>query len=413
MKRGYLSQYFDGVAFKILSVVEANELSSNQHEFNGVDYLKKILGKPLDRVRYSSQFMYLTDFEDNPLIESGFLTWYDARKKAREERGVMRSEYRLYFSENQVLNNANEGDILIIAKLKNSTLLAIVAEKDTTIANQLLWLFGFSDEFVPKFSVREELETDQDRIEFTSRFILENIGIEVEVESDNFLDNMLEKFGGKFPSTKEFSNFARSTLPDYKADLEHSDEILMAWLEREEILFRTLERYLISERLSRGFSDDIEGFISYSLGVQNRRKSRAGLSLENHLETMFESLDIKCSRTPVTENKSKPDFLFPGIKYYRDMSFNPAYLTMLGVKTTCKDRWRQVLSEAKRVTDKHLFTLEPAISTNQTAEMQAHRLQLVLPKSLHETYNKDQQSWLMDLSQFIRLVKSRQTIDRI
>ena len=37
MKRGYLSQYFDGVAIKTLSAVETDTLTSNQHEFNGVD----------------------------------------------------------------------------------------------------------------------------------------------------------------------------------------------------------------------------------------------------------------------------------------------------------------------------------------------------------------------------------------
>lgn len=31
MKKGYLSQYFDGVAVKILSAVEADVLTSNQH----------------------------------------------------------------------------------------------------------------------------------------------------------------------------------------------------------------------------------------------------------------------------------------------------------------------------------------------------------------------------------------------
>ena len=46
MKKGYLSQYFEGVAVKLLSSVEADELSSNQHEFNGVESLKDILGEP-------------------------------------------------------------------------------------------------------------------------------------------------------------------------------------------------------------------------------------------------------------------------------------------------------------------------------------------------------------------------------
>lgn len=82
---------------------------------------------------------------------------------------------------------------------------------------------------------------------------------------------------------------------------------------------------------------------------------------------------------------------------------------MLGVKTTCKDRWRQVLSEAKRIDLKHLLTLEPGISDNQTNEMKAHNLQLVLPKSLHQSYNQNQRSWLMDIKDFLGLIKERQT----
>ena len=34
MKRGYLSEYFEGVAAKRLSAVEADETRSNQHEYN-------------------------------------------------------------------------------------------------------------------------------------------------------------------------------------------------------------------------------------------------------------------------------------------------------------------------------------------------------------------------------------------
>jgi len=56
---------------------------------------------------------------------------------------------------------------------------------------------------------------------------------------------------------------------------------------------------------------------------------------------------------------------------------------MLGVKSTCKDRWRQVLAEADRIDQKHLLTLEAAISINQTAEMQSKQLQLVVPAAVH------------------------------
>jgi hypothetical protein len=110
----------------------------------------------------------------------------------------------------------------------------------------------------------------------------------------------------------------------------------------------------------------------------------------------------------MTGNWAKPDFVFPGISHYHDPDFPSTRLTMLGVKSTCKDRWRQVLSEARRVDNKHLFTLEPGISENQTTEMTENKLTLVLPKSLHESYKPAQKARLMELCDFIRLARSRQ-----
>jgi hypothetical protein len=153
---------------------------------------------------------------------------------------------------------------------------------------------------------------------------------------------------------------------------------------------------------------DVDGFLSFSLSVQNRRKSRAGLAFENHLELLFVECGIQHTRTPVTENKAKPDFIFPTIAAYHNPVFDPLRLTMLGVKSTCKDRWRQVLAEADRIDHKHLLTLETSISGHQTDEMQAKNLQLVLPRGLHETYTPAQQTWLMDISLFTALVRERQ-----
>ncbi len=219
---------------------------------------------------------------------------------------------------------------------------------------------------------------------------------------------MLKKFKGGFPTTREFSEYARSTLKDINLQ-DGQDDVLMVWMEREEILFRTLERYLIGDRLTKGFNNDVDSFISFSLSVQNRRKSRVGLALENHLELIFKESQIRHSRTAITEKRSKPDFIFPGIAEYRDQAFNPLELTMLGVKSSCKDRWRQVLCEADRIEKKHLLSLEAAISSNQTNEMQAKNLQLVLPRSLHSTYTEKQRLWLMDVSSFIELVRQRQS----
>jgi hypothetical protein len=182
-------------------------------------------------------------------------------------------------------------------------------------------------------------------------------------------------------------------------------------VDQEELLFRTFERHLVAERLREGFGpqgDDVDSFISFLLSVQNRRKSRVGHALENHLEQVFLSHDINYSRNRETENRAKPDFIFPDIDKYHDPEFPEFRLSMLGVKSTCKDRWRQVLSEAARINGKHLLTLEPGISENQTTEMQSNSLQLVVPSGLHATYRPDQQTWLFNVADFLEMVRVRQ-----
>lgn len=402
MKKGHLSEYFTGVAVKRLSAVEANIFRSHQHEFNGVEGLKKLFGKGDGKQNFPARFIYLCDDDDEPVISDGFLTWYDAR-----EQHPTRSEHRLYFPTTAVSLCAAEGDVLVIGRRPDGSVLVVIAEDGSTIANQVQWLFGVTDLTHPGYSIREELETEQDRIAFASRIVLENIGVVVEPPPETHLDEMLRRFDGGFPTTREFSAYARSTVSEISPADGH-DAALMAWMEREEVLFRTLERHLIADRLSLGFDDDVDGFISFSLSVQNRRKSRVGYALENHLEHLFLDRGIRFTRAAVTENKSKPDFLFPGIAEYHNPSFNASDLTMLGVKSSCKDRWRQVLAEADRVQEKHLLTLEMAISSNQTDEMQAKNLQLVLPKQLHSTYNVTQQGWIMNVAAFTQLVIERQ-----
>lgn len=400
MKQGYLSQYFKGVAAKVLSAVETDVVTSNQHEFNGVAPLKDIFGA--ETQRFETQFIYLNDVDDEPVVDTGFLTWYDAR-----ENHSTRTEYRMYFPTTAVSVCAAEGDNLFIGLRPDNTILVVVTEGGSTIGNQLKWLFGIGDDRTSGFSVHDDLENEQNRIAFSSRFILERLGIQVEENVDSYLEEMLHQFGGTFPKTKAFSEYARATLADV-LPLDNPDAVLMSWMEREEVLFRTLEKHLISERLKNGFDGDVDAFLSFSLSVQNRRKSRVGQALENHVETLLIERHIKYDRTKVTENKSKPDFIFPGISEYHDLSFDVSFLTMLGVKSTCKDRWRQILSEAKRISHKHLLTLEAAISENQTAEMEDNHLQLVVPGSLQDTYTPKQRKWLMNVFSFIEHVQFRQ-----
>lgn len=394
-----LSHYFDGLAFKRLSAVEASRSVSNQHEFNGVTALKELLGS--ERRAFAARFVYLDDGSDGPLIADAELTWYDARASH-----PTRSEYRLYFPDTPVAAAASEGDLLVIARRPDDSVLVVITPAGSSAENQILWLFDVPGDPVQGIQLRALNENDT-RLTAARALILEQIGVEVEKSDDAFLDRLVGRFPDGFPATREFSSFARETLPEVSG-VDSPDLAVIAWWDREELLFKTLERHLVGERLRQGFDNDVDSFIAYSLSVHQTRKSRAGRALENHVEHLFNVHQIRHVRGAFTENRASPDFLFPGRLEYHNANYPADRLTMLGVKSTCKDRWRQILSEAARINEKHLFTLEPGISVAQTDEMQANRLRLVLPKGLHETYRESQRPRLMTLSEFIGVVRKRQ-----
>lgn len=402
MVKGFLSNYFKGIAVKYLSTVETSPEISNQHEFNGIASLKMILGEA--RHTYESKLMYLGSDDAEIISTDCTLTWYDAR-----ENHPTRTEYRLYFQTNSILEQADTGDLLIIGLTSEDTLFVIIAKANTTYESQLLWAFGINDELGNQFKVKKIEDNNDVKLNFAFRYILEDLGIEIKEKADDYLDLIIGKFGNSFPTTRQFSAFARETFGHVELS-KYPDDTIENWIDHEEMLFRTFEKYLVTDKLKKGFGEDIDEFISFSLSVQNRRKSRAGFALENHLEFIFQSMDLKYSRGEMTENRAKPDFLFPGISYYNDDNFLPSNLTMLGVKSTCKDRWRQVLSEAARIDEKHLFTLEPAISRNQTNEMVSNNLRLVIPEGIHHTYNPEQKKWLLNLAEFIDMIKFRQNV---
>ena len=404
MKGNLLSQYLDGVVAKRLSSVEANLQSSNQHEFNGVRALRELLG-PERLQAMPARFVWLAD-DGGGLSETSRITWYDSRADNPD-----RSEYRLYFQGNAVMDLASEGDLLIVAKKPSGEITIIVVAAGSTAENQLHWLFDIREVMGSHFDLKRIEGNSDVEVGYAVRHVLDEIGIAVEIPEADRLDELLEPFAGQFPGTAEFSAFARDTLPDVVPG-DDPDVALLAWIEQEEKLFRRLEGQIVGDRLKEGFASedgvDIDGFISYSLSVHNRRKSRAGLALEHHLEEILRVSAIRFSRHARTENKTKPDFLFPGADEYHDPDYPSTQLTMLGAKSTCKDRWRQVLSEAQRIPQKHLLTLEPGISENQTNEMADNRLQLVLPRPLHNTYGEIQRAWLMDLHGFLDMVRQGQ-----
>lgn len=306
-----------------------------------------------------------------------------------------RNEYRITrFGRNfPFLQDDNVGDLLIIAKFTEEDYVGYVLSSDEDI-----------DEFFATFNLPPD-ETNQ---------LIDVSGIEM---PDDKIAQLLLEFVNRFnsfPETKTMATGARNCFNQaYNiADtvLESSpDEILLNWVDTEYRLFRLMEEKVYAEVMLKPFSS-IDTFVQMANEVLNRRKSRAGKSLEHHLADIFTHNELIFEEQAITEDKKKPDFLFPNAKCYHNLQFPADDLIVLGAKTTCKDRWRQVLTEADRADVKYLFTLQQGISKNQLREMQDSHLKLVVPRKYIGSFPKEYQSDISDLQGFIHFVKRKQEL---
>lgn len=212
----------------------------------------------------------------------------------------------------------------------------------------------------------------------------------------------------EFPSTFFMSQQSRIIFDKlYNKEFEvrkNPDKRIIEWTDIEYRLFRYIENYLFREQISKGFSD-IDDFIVTANSILNRRKSRAGKSLENQLEAIFIGNSLVFTSQATTERNSRPDFLFPGEEAYKDPRFPKEKLIFLAAKTTCKDRWRQILTEADRIDKKYLFTLQQGISSQQLQAMISENVQLVVPARYHKDYPEPWRKHILSLKEFIDYVK--------
>ena len=192
----------------------------------------------------------------------------------------------------------------------------------------------------------------------------------------------------KFPSGADIIRKAVELRSDASLD---PDRRLLRRRECEYEIFRSVEQAVELPYITAGFTT-VDGFIARAQTILQRRKARSGRSLELHTREIFlqERLieGTQFAHQPVSEDGKTPDFLFPSIAAYRDPSLPADQLRMLAVKTTCKDRWRQILNEADRIPAKHLLTLQEGVSEAQFSEMTNAGVQLVVPAGLTDRFPK-------------------------
>lgn len=305
-----------------------------------------------------------------------------------------RDEYRLtrFGRGFPLLNENSVGNLLVLSKIQGEHYEGFVLSTDEEI-----------EDFLSAYGLTP-LQTN--------RLITKTNIIDEETLIFQLFQKYIDTLKTDFPLTSEIAENARKiaitasniSISNIKED---PDKEILRWLDTEYRLFKAIENNRYAGLISRPFTD-VDEFIQTANSALNRRKSRAGKSLEHHLGYMFKSFDLRFTSQPVTEQNKKPDFIFPGEAEYHNFEFEAEKLVFLASKTTCKDRWRQVLNEAERIETKHLFTLQQGISSNQLKEMYSHKVSLVVPEKYIKDYPPEYREKIHSLENFIEYVQETQ-----
>lgn len=307
-----------------------------------------------------------------------------------------RNEYRITRFDKgfPFLKSEHTGDLFVLVKLSSEDYSAYVLETEDEI-NDFLDAFGMSPADTGALIQKEDIPLEE--------FALNK-------KAERALSQFIESLTVDFPASTEMSAAARRI---HKEIYNHEESIvldpdlaLIYWIDMEFRLFKKIEHIRYGEMIARGFSS-VEEFIDVANMVLNRRKSRAGKSLEHQLSALFDGNKLLYTPQPVTEGNKRPDFIFPSEAAYHNMNYPVDKLVFLGAKTTCKDRWRQVINEANRIGGKHLFTLQQGISSQQLDEMASERITLVVPEPYINTYPMEKRGQIWTLNKFISYVKEK------
>jgi len=301
-----------------------------------------------------------------------------------------RNEYRITrFGRNfPFLNDTNVGNLLVLIK-KDENYWGYVLSNDEDIDNFFAF-FNISPDDTNSIIGKTSLPKDKLAVKFAE--IVSNYD--------------------SFPKTEIMAQISRecynevNNVTDVRI-INDPDTHLLHWINAEYSLFRCFEEKIYADTIKVPF-ENCQALIDFSNSILNRRKSRAGKSLEHHLAVVFSKAGLKFEEQVITEDNKKPDFIFPDGKAYHNSSFPSDKLVFLGAKTTCKDRWRQVLNEADKIGTKYLFTLQQGISKNQLKEMEDAQLKLVVPAQYKNSFDSSYQNKIESLSSFIDIVRKKQ-----
>ena len=134
----------------------------------------------------------------------------------------------------------------------------------------------------------------------------------------------------------------------------------------------------------RSLIDNIGEVDRLMLSASQQRKSRAGYSFEHQIEAMLAAGAVPFEKQVVMDAKKRPDFILPSLARFTKPVPGTANGLILSVKTTLRERWKQVQREMAGG-DLFLATVDESIAANAIEDMASLGIVLVVPETLRES----------------------------
>lgn len=417
---GRLIEHFVGVGAKRISATEAAKAGiSHGHELSASGPVLEMLGR--QRTEFPCTYLYFTESAD----EGGYLedvstvTLYDAREHVAH-RGP---EWRLYYPYGcEPMESMGPGDYCWVALRSSGEVVIAVAESASSTARQLDRLFGtelrMDESSAPsrarQFALFDLAEAGDENLDLADADLLLALGVAPTMETEDRLSEMIERFGGVYPlpGTKAFTEYVRGVCAIENAR-EDPDTALAVWMSTTNELYFAYERHvlqpILDEELANRTYVDIDAFFRLATRFKNARFSRVGASFEHHIAAILDAAGLRYVQPRRMRDGSKPDFLLPTLDAYADADMPDELLTFLAAKTTTKERWRQIVTEATRVSVRHLITLDRELNADVLDAMAENSVEPVLPARHIAEYPYALQSRMSTVGEFIDLARSRET----
>lgn len=415
---GRLREQFTGVGAKRISATEAAKTRvSRGHELSASPAVAEMLGGA--RAELPCTYLYFSKaYEETGYIEDiSTVSLYDSR----ERQPSRTSEWRLYYPFGCApMESMEPGDYCWVARKSTGSVIIAVAEMGTSVARKLDRLFGTNLRLVADatqaqpFQLFDLANAGDDDLDIADVDLLLALGVAPTVENTDRLPGMIDTFGGRYPlpTTSAFTAYARGVCAITTPETD-PDAALYTWVSVTNDLYFTYERHVLQPILDAELANrehvDVEAFFRLATRFKNARFSRAGTSFEHHISALFTAAGLRFAQPRRMSDGSKPDFLLPTLNAWADPGMPEDLLTFLAAKTTTKERWRQIATEASRVPVKHLITLDRELNGDVLDAMDQNHVVPILPRHIQDGYPAELSGRMSTVGEFLEFSRERES----